>query len=92
MAGGWPTTSCWSRSIPSRRVRAYVVTSSLLLAGLIGVSRMYLGVHYCTDVVAGWSAGLGWAMICRWVESHWVLREERRAAALAERAADVVEA
>lgn len=80
-----------SAVIPSRRVRGYVVTCSLLLACLIGVSRMYLGVHYCTDVLGGWSAGLAWALLCRWVEAHWVLREERRAAALAERAAEAMD-
>jgi undecaprenyl-diphosphatase len=78
--------------VPSRRVRAYLIGASLLLAGLIGMSRMYLGVHYCTDVVAGWSAGLAWALLCRWVESHWVLRAERRAASLAERAAEAFDA
>jgi undecaprenyl-diphosphatase len=63
--------------VPRRRVRVYLVVSSLILVGMIGVSRMYLGVHYCTDVVTGWVAGLAWAMLCRWVESHWVLRAER---------------
>ena len=78
--------------IPSRRARAYLITASLLLACLIGVSRMYLGVHYCTDVVGGWSAGLAWALLCRWIEAHWVLRAERRAASLVEQAAEAVEA
>lgn len=30
------------------------------LIGLIGWSRMYLGVHYLTDVMAGYCAGVGW--------------------------------
>lgn len=64
-----------------RRLRIYIITCSLLLAGLIGLSRIYLGVHYVTDVLAGWFGGLAWALLCRWVESHWVLRAERRAAA-----------
>jgi len=63
------------------KVRVFVVGSSLLLVGLVGLSRMYLGVHYPSDVVAGWAGGLVWALICRWVEYHWVLRAERRAAA-----------
>lgn len=61
-----------------RRVRVYVVGASLVIAGLIGVSRLYLGVHYLTDVVGSWAAGLVWALFCRWVESHWVLRIEGR--------------
>jgi len=63
------------------KVRAFVIGSSLLLVSLIGVSRMYLGVHYPSDVLAGWIGGLVWALMCRWVEYHWVLRAERRAAA-----------
>jgi undecaprenyl-diphosphatase len=68
--------------IPRWPVRAYIVFASLLLVALIGITRLYLGVHYLTDVVAGWVAGLAWGLFCRWVESRWVLRLERRDAAL----------
>ena len=64
--------------VPRRRVRYYLIGSALLLSVLIGISRLYLGVHYLTDVVAGWIAGLVWALLCRWLEAHWVLRAERR--------------
>jgi undecaprenyl-diphosphatase len=64
--------------IPRWRVRFYVIGSTVVLVGLIGISRLFLGVHYLTDVVAGWTAGLAWALLCRWIEAHWVLRMERR--------------
>jgi undecaprenyl-diphosphatase len=62
------------------RVRLYVIGSALVLVGLIGISRLYLGVHYLTDVAAGWLVGLAWAILCRWIEKRWVLRLERQAA------------
>ena len=37
---------------------------ALLLTILIGISRLYLGVHYPTDVLAGWSIGAAWALLC----------------------------
>jgi undecaprenyl-diphosphatase len=53
-----------ARLVKHLRLKLYFVTVSLVLTGLIGVSRVYLGVHYPTDVVAGWMLGLGWAILC----------------------------
>ena len=45
-----------------RRHKAYFLAAAMLLTLLVGLSRVFLGVHYPTDVLAGWSAGLVWAM------------------------------
>jgi undecaprenyl-diphosphatase len=55
------------------RTRAYVVSVALLLTFLVGSSRVYLGVHYPTDVLAGWVAGLGWALLC-WLVARYLQR------------------
>src|SRR3954470_20091327 len=56
--------SLLSRLSPRRRIKAYFLTTALLLTFLVGVSRVYMGVHYPTDVLAGWTAGLVWAVLC----------------------------
>jgi undecaprenyl-diphosphatase len=45
-----------------RRLKLYVLGCALLLSFLIGLTRVYLGVHYPTDVLGGWVAGLAWAL------------------------------
>jgi len=52
-----------------RRVRAYIVTVSVVVALLVGVSRVYMGVHWPTDVLAGWALGALWAIVV-WTLAH----------------------
>ncbi|MET0362424.1 MAG: phosphatase PAP2 family protein [Sphingobium sp.] len=63
-----------ARSVKSRALRLYVVAAAALLTLLIGMSRLYLGVHWPTDVLAGWAFGAGWAIFCSsvalWLQSR----------------------
>lgn len=45
-------------------IRLYLIISASILTFLIGLSRIYLGVHYPSDVFGGWLAGSIWAIIC----------------------------
>ncbi|MCS6927187.1 MAG: phosphatase PAP2 family protein [Candidatus Binatia bacterium] len=47
-----------------RTSQIYFLAVALVLTFLIGLSRIYLGVHYPTDVLAGWAVGLAWALLC----------------------------
>ncbi|PCD01851.1 phosphoesterase [Sphingomonas spermidinifaciens] len=55
---------------PSRRVRAFLIVAALLLTFAIGFSRVFLGVHFPTDVMAGWAVGIAWAVAASWVAAN----------------------
>ncbi len=53
-----------SRTVKRRREKAYFICAALSLSFLVGLTRVFLGVHYPTDVMAGWAAGTAWAILC----------------------------
>jgi undecaprenyl-diphosphatase len=72
--------SLLAASVTQRRLKAYILFVAILLTVLVGVSRVYLGVHYPTDVLAGWMAGLAWSLlvwlIARWLQSGGRVQQE----------------
>jgi undecaprenyl-diphosphatase len=60
-----------ARFAARRRTKVYLLTVAMLATFTIGSSRVYLGVHYPTDVLAGWCAGLVWALSC-WLAARYL--------------------
>lgn len=59
----------------TRGLRIYVLAVAMLLVLLVGLTRVYLGVHYPTDVLAGWVVGGIWAVL-GWLLLSWLRRTD----------------
>jgi undecaprenyl-diphosphatase len=62
-----------ARATPNPVLKLYVIGVALAVTAVIGLSRIYLGVHYPTDVLAGWCVGMCWALVC-WVVTQLLQR------------------
>jgi len=60
-----------ARLMEKKRLKSYALGVATGLTVLIGISRIYLGVHWPSDVLAGWSAGAAWALGC-WLVARWI--------------------
>jgi len=62
-----------ARFLPGRTTKIFVLGLAILTTLLVGASRVYLGVHWPSDVLAGWCAGFAWAMLC-WLVARFLQR------------------
>jgi undecaprenyl-diphosphatase len=67
-----------ARVQPRRWLKVYFLSLAIGVMFIVGVSRVYLGVHWPSDVLAGWAAGAAWALLCSL--AAWWLGVRRRAA------------
>ncbi|AUW59024.1 hypothetical protein C1T17_13910 [Sphingobium sp. SCG-1] len=65
-----------ARTQQVRALRIYLLLVSIILALMIGASRVYLGVHWPSDVLAGWIVGATWATLCSLLARR--LQKERK--------------
>lgn len=68
--------SLLAASVPRIGLKVYILSIAVVLSLIVGLSRVYLGVHYPTDVLAGWIAGLVWALAC-WLVARWLQRRHK---------------
>ena len=60
-----------ARTQPRWRVKVFLLGLAASVTVIVGISRIYLGVHWPTDVLGGWALGAGWACLC-WLALLWL--------------------
>jgi undecaprenyl-diphosphatase len=72
-----------SRFVSRRRLKLLFIGVAMFVTAAVGVSRVYLGVHWPSDVLAGWAVGFSWALVCWcvsvWLQDYGVLEQEVKA-------------
>ena len=56
---------------PNRALKRYFLALAVFITLGVGVSRVYLGVHWPSDVLAGWAVGASWALLF-WLIARWL--------------------
>lgn len=68
-----------AQAAKGRALRIYVMSAAIALTVIVGVTRVYLGVHWASDVLAGWAAGAAWGTGC-WLAGRWLMNRQGTAA------------
>lgn len=59
--------------LQDQEIQLVMVLVSLIWIGVISFSRLYLGAHYPSDVIASWLLAISWWRISVWVQQHWLV-------------------